>query len=104
LEQSLNCLAPFGRLVIYGAASGETSSLNPQRLLPFNQSIHGFYLGNYFSSHPELIQSYLQELIKAIVGDRLRLHIGVVLPLAKAAEAHRLLETRQTTGKVILKP
>jgi NADPH2:quinone reductase len=52
----------------------------------------------------ELVQAHLHELVAAIVSDRLKLHIGAVLPLAEAAEAHRLLETRQTTGKVILKP
>ena len=62
------------------------------------------YLGSYFSSQTELVQAHLHELVAAIVGEQLKLHIGAVLPLAEAAEAHRLLETRQTTGKVILEP
>ncbi len=74
LEQSLDCLAAFGRMVIYGNASRELVVFNPQRLLPLNQAVIGFYLGNYLSSYPELIQSQLQELVEAIVSNRLKLY------------------------------
>ncbi len=102
-EQSLNCLAPFGRMVVYGLASGRSVAIEPQRLLAANQSIVGFYIGKYFSQ-PDLIQTSLGELMEAITSERLKLQISAVLPLSQAAEVHRLLESRQTIGKVVLQP
>lgn len=102
-ERNFDCLAPFGRVVVFGLASGQTTLLDPQRLLARCQSIIGFYLGQFFAQ-PELIQTSLGELIEEIISDRLTLHVGHVLPLSKVAEAHRLLEGRQTTGKVVLQP
>lgn len=102
-EQSLSALAPFGRLVVYGLASRTSVSINPQQLLVPNQSVVGFYVGSYFGQ-PELIQQTLGEVIGLVASGQVKLHIGQVLPLSQASEAHRLIEARQTTGKVVLLP
>jgi NADPH2:quinone reductase len=103
LPRALDALAPFGRMVVYGLASGEVSLVNPQRLITTNQSIIGFYIGAYLERR-DLILSTLAEIVDHVVGGRLSIQIGKVLPLSQAVEAHRLLESRQTTGKIILQP
>lgn len=102
-EQSLDALAPFGRMIVYGMASGDPVSLDPTRLLFSNQTITGFGLPDWFA-RPDLIQERLGEIIGHVLSGRLKLSLDHVLPLAEAAEAHRLLETRQTTGKIVLIP
>lgn len=57
-----------------------------------------------FQAFPELMMSTLGEIIGFIAAGRLSVQVGTVLPLSKAAEAHRVLESRQTTGKVVLQP
>jgi NADPH2:quinone reductase len=101
--RALDALAPFGRMVVYGQSSGEAASVNPQRLTVENQSITGFYIGAYFRQ-PELINSALSEIVGHVLEGRLQLHVGTRLPLYAASEAHRLIEGRHTTGKVVLEP
>jgi NADPH2:quinone reductase len=103
-QQSLDCLAKFGRLVVYGFASREPVNLDPGRLLPFNHTVKGFYLGGFLNDKPELVSATLAELTGFVTSGRLKLHMGGVFPLTKAAEAHRLLEGRQTKGKLIILP
>jgi NADPH:quinone reductase len=90
-------------MVVYGQSSGEAASVNPQRLTVENQSITGFYIGAYFRQ-PELINSALSEIVGHVLEGRLQLHVGTRLPLYAASEAHRLIEGRHTTGKVVLEP
>jgi NADPH2:quinone reductase len=101
--QALDAMAPFGRMVYFGQASGQSAVFEPGRLMVPNQTVTGFYIGAYLA-HPELIQSILSEIIVFILSGKLSLQVGRVLPLSQAAEAHRLLESRQTTGKVVLQP
>ena len=96
-------LAPFGRMVVYGQASRQPAHVDTQRLVVPNHSITGFYLGAYIGRR-DLIRSTLEELIGYVLDKRLELQVGAVLPLARASEAHRLLEGRKTTGKVVLQP
>jgi NADPH2:quinone reductase len=103
LDQSLACLATFGRMVVYGLASRENATVNPQTLLLLNQTIAGFYVGTYFA-RPDLIQASLGELIGHVLSGRVKLTIGEVLPLAQAAKAHQMLEGRKAKGKIVLLP
>ena len=102
--QALDAMAPFGRMVVYGQSSGAVAQVDPQRLTVGNHSVIGFYIGAYFRQRPELIQSTLSDIVQHVLAGRVKLNVGVKLPLSQAAEAHRLLETRQTTGKVVLEP
>ena len=109
-EHSLSCLAPFGRAVVYGSTSGEPLRMGPETIDTFfydpspNQSIVAFNLGLWFGSRPEAAVGALQTLIGYVSSGRVKVPIGQVLPLSRAAEAHRMLEERRTTGKVVLKP
>jgi NADPH:quinone reductase len=102
-NKTLKCLATFGRLVIYGVASGEQSCFYPSSLMARNQSVIGFFLPQIMRK-PALIQSSMAEMLGYLAKGQLKLTIGGVYPLDQAAEVHRLLQSRQTKGKLILKP
>jgi NADPH:quinone reductase-like Zn-dependent oxidoreductase len=108
--QTLACLAPFGRVVVYGMAARTPLRLNDEQTLRFfyapalNQSLLVFNLGLWFGLRPEATIAALGDLIGFAATGQVKVQIGHVLPLAQATEAHRLIEARQTTGKVILRP
>ncbi|ANU26572.1 quinone oxidoreductase family protein [Planococcus versutus] len=102
-NQTLKCLAPFGRLVVFGAASGEQSSFNPGQLMRKNQSIIGFFLPQIMR-YPELFQKSFGELLAYMKSGELVLTIGGIYPLSEAAKAHESLQGRKTIGKLVLKP
>ncbi|MBM6617544.1 quinone oxidoreductase family protein [Bacillus suaedaesalsae] len=102
-NDTLRTLAAFGRLVVYGAASGEQSSLNPNLLMARNQSVIGFFLPQIMKK-PALLQSSLLELFHYLQQGKLKLIIGGVYSLDEAANVHQLLQSRKTHGKLILVP
>ena len=102
--QSLDCLRPRGMMVSFGNASGAVPDFAP---LILSQK------GSLFLTRPSLAHySSTQEELDRRAGDvlnwisqgKLKLHIHKVYPLAEAAQAHRDLEGRQTTGKLLLVP
>nr|WP_276521855.1 quinone oxidoreductase [Geobacillus stearothermophilus] len=102
-HQTLDCLAPFGRLVVYGAASGEMTRLNPVRLMAKNWSVVGFFLPQVMRKRA-LYERSLRDLLAWVRDGSLELTIGGVYPLERAAEVHRLLQGRKTSGKLLLVP
>lgn len=103
-HQSLAALAPFGRSVVYGYASGEAVRLDPQDLLAPSQSVIGFNVGAWFQHKPAEAFGGLQALIGHVLSGAVEVPIAQRLPLSRAAEAHRALEARETTGKIVLLP
>jgi NADPH2:quinone reductase len=102
-NKTVKCLAPFGRLVIFGAASGKQATFNPGQLMRKNQSVIGFFLPQIMRN-PELLQQSFKELLGYMNSGQLELTIGGTYPLAEAADVHRLLQGRKTIGKLVLKP
>ncbi|MCM3692522.1 quinone oxidoreductase family protein [Neobacillus niacini] len=102
-NNTLKCLATFGRLVVFGAASGEQSRMYPSSLMARNQSVIGFFLPQIMRK-PELLQRSLVELLSYLGEGKLKLTIGGVFPLEEAANVHVLLQSRKTTGKLLLEP
>ena len=102
-EKNLRCLAAFGRMVVYGAASGDRGSIVPAALMNHCQSVVGFWLVR-ISQRPDLFVPSLEQTLAWISSGELRLTIGANYPLDKAAEAHADLEGRRTTGKLVLNP
>ncbi len=102
-EKNLTCLSFFGRMVVYGAASGERGSIDPETLMNKCQSVVGFWLVP-ITSRPDLFVPSLREVLGWVSSGDLRLTIGATYPLERAAEAHADLEGRRTTGKLLLKP
>ena len=101
--KNLECLNTFGRMVVYGAASGDRGSLVPAALMAGNHSVVGFWLVHILQ-RPDLFVPSLEEMLAWISSGDLRLTIGGTYPLENAAECHADLEGRRTTGKLILRP
>lgn len=103
-DKGLSCLARRGMMVLYGQSSGPVPPLDPQVL---NQRGSLFLtrpsVGHYTATRAELLQR-IGELFGWVTDGSLRVRIGREFPLAQAAEAHRELEARRTTGKVLLIP
>ena len=103
LEKSLRCVAPFGRLITYGNASGTPVSLPVADIFPTNRTVVGFSMGR--SPRERLDhKAAMAELFPMISDGRVRLVVDQVLPMSRVAEAHRHLANRGTKGKVILTP
>lgn len=101
--KTLQCLAAFGRLVVFGVASGEQSMFYPSSLMARNQSVIGFFLPQIMR-RPELLAPSVRELFQYVAEGKLKLTIGGVFPLEEAREVHALLQGRKTSGKLILEP
>jgi NADPH2:quinone reductase len=101
-DLSLAALAPFGHLVCYGDASGFPPPIDLDRLYERSLKVSAFTLRPDF--RPEAWRIAKQELLRQTEEGSLRLTVSRVLPLAEAAEAHRLIESRQAVGKLLLDP
>ncbi len=103
-EKGLNCLKPRGYMVLYGQSSGPVGAFDPQ-LLSQRGSLFLTRptLGHYIATRAELT-ARAGDVLSWIARGELKVRIDRELPLAQAAEAHRLLEGRKTTGKVLLIP
>jgi len=103
-ERDLNVLRPRGWLVLFGASSGAVPPFDPIRL---SQKGSLFLtrptLGHYIATRAELEQR-AGDVLTAIARGELKLRIDHEYPLAEAAQAHRNLEGRRTTGKLLLIP
>jgi NADPH2:quinone reductase len=102
--RSLDALAHFGRVVTYGAASGEPGEVETTRLLFENKSVEGFHLGNALQRDPQRILQAVPELQQLLAEGELEVVVGERFDLAEAAAAHEAIESRETVGKVVLEP
>jgi NADPH:quinone reductase-like Zn-dependent oxidoreductase len=94
-DKSVRSLVRGGRLVTCGATSGHRGNLDIRYLFSRQISLHGSYMG----SKRELV-----EVLKFFEDGRLKAVVDRVLPLERAAEAHRAIEARAQFGKVVLAP
>jgi NADPH2:quinone reductase len=103
-DASLEVLAPFGRVIVYGMASGEMATpVNSISLLGTSKTITGFWLGHCFGKK-ELLDDVIAQLFILIKNGKLKPIIGATFPLSKAGDAHRAIVGRGTTGKITLNP
>ncbi|XXS75847.1 quinone oxidoreductase [Sorangium sp. So ce131] len=103
-EKSLGALRLRGTLVLFGQASGAVPALDPQ-ILSQKGSLYLTRpsLMHYTATREELLERSA-DVLGAIARGELNVSIGATYPLAEAAEAHRALNGRRTTGKVLLLP
>jgi NADPH:quinone reductase len=97
---SLASLAPYGHLVHFGEASGPPRAISPDDLYERCLKVSAFGLNLQYE--PEKWNAARRDLLRSVEDGALRLTISRVLPLAEAAEAHRLLEGRGVVGKMLL--
>ena len=102
-EQSLTALAPFGRVVAYGNASGEANTVATGRLMRRSAAVVGFWL-MHLVGRPEMVAGPLADLFARAARGELRAVVGATYPLADAARAHTDMQARRTTGKLLLDP
>jgi NADPH2:quinone reductase len=103
-DESLEILAPFGRLITYGMASRTAPSLiQPASLMGGSKTISGFWLSHCFGKK-ELMNDVIAQLFKLIEEGKLKPVIGEVFPLSQATLAHKSMLARETMGKITLNP
>jgi NADPH:quinone reductase len=101
---SLTRLKPLGAAIAVGYAGGLWQDVSPTWLVGRNIGVHGFYLGRLLGLNPQLVEQAARDVLKLWEGGVVRPVVGAEFPLEQAGEAHRLIEERKTTGKVVLVP
>ncbi|HET7572388.1 MAG TPA: zinc-binding dehydrogenase [Gaiellaceae bacterium] len=97
-------LRPLGTVIAIGSAAGAWTEVDPARLVGRNVGLQGFYLGRLMRHDPALVAECLRELLALWERGALRPHVGKAFPLDEVEQAHALLESRASTGKVVLLP
>lgn len=100
-SELLASLAPFGRLVSFGVASGKPLTVASHALMKRSLTVSGFHLDTVMAV-PGLFQATLARLYAMVASGSLTPIVGLELPLEKAAEAHAAMEARTTIGKIVL--
>ena len=96
-------LAPFGMLVAYGNAGGTPEeAISPATLRAGNQRAAGLSITTLATTRPDLMARLAERSFALVADGTVRIEVSSVLPLARAADAHRAVESRSTTGKVVL--
>ena len=101
---SLSLLKPLGTAIAAGYAGGLWQDVSPTWLVGRNIGVQGFFLGRLIALNPQLVEQAARDVLKLWEGGVVRPMVGHELPLEQAGEAHRLIEERRTTGKVVLTP
>jgi NADPH:quinone reductase len=103
-ERSLKLLQPLGEIVAIGFAGGAWPPVDPALLVGRNIAVRGFYLGRLMAHRPDVVREAIGELVPLWREGAIRPVVGAEFPLEQAADAHRLIESRESTGKVVLAP
>jgi len=102
--ESIMLLRPLGVAIAVGFAGGAWEPLDPALLVGRNVGVQGFYLGRLMQRRPDVVQQAVGDLLRLWSAGVVHPVVGASYPLASAAEAHRLIEERRSTGKVVLVP
>jgi len=103
-DKGLNLLRPRGMMVLFGGSSGAVPPLDPIALMQKGSLfLTRPTLHNYTSTRPEL-EARASAIFDMIATKKLKLRIEYIYPLQEAQQAHRDLEGRKTTGKLLLIP
>jgi NADPH2:quinone reductase len=102
-KASYKALAPFGRIVAYGIASGQPNELSTGSLLRHSRAVVGFYLFHCLQ-RPGMFNDALSELFARAARGELKAVVGHTYPLEQAGQAHIDLGDRSSTGKLLLDP
>ena len=102
--EGLRALRPCGRMIVYGAASGQPDPLPVQQLAGLGSLYVQRPTLHTYTRTPELLRELAGEVFLLVGQGALQVRIGARYPLAEARQAHLDLEGRHTTGKVLLLP
>ncbi len=102
VAKSVRCVRDFGRVIVYGAATGEIPQLDTRLLYAKGASVHGLWL-SYLSANRPLMDSAWKQLSEWLAAGKLSPVIGQVFPLEEARAAYTLLQEGKNYGKIVLK-
>lgn len=102
-RRSLGILPPLGRLVVYGAAGKDPQPIDTLKLVFRSQSVMGFHLSAIFE-RSDLLVSSLTALLTWFAEGKIKTQIGHTFPLTEIRQAHELIASRQSYGKIVLVP
>jgi NADPH2:quinone reductase len=100
-RRNLAMIATRGRICVFGRAGGLPEPFSPLELLEKSATVAGGMMTNFLRSRQEVLDK-IGDVWRGVREGWLAPHIHASFPLAEAAEAHRLLEARATTGKLVL--
>ncbi|ORA37343.1 oxidoreductase [Mycobacterium aquaticum] len=100
---TLGLLAPGGRLVIYGVAGGALPELPVGEVLAL-RSVTGFSIAGFRAAFPDEAHQHLREYAAHVAHGQVRTAVGAIVPLTDPAAAHRKLEDRTRSGRVLIVP
>lgn len=103
-QGSLDSLRPRGMLVSFGNASGPVPLFPPLLLMQKGSLYLTRPTLTHYTRTPAELRARSEDLFRWLIAGELKVRIGATFPLVAAADAHRALESRQTTGKVLLLP
>lgn len=101
-DESMRCIAPFGRILIVGFTSGQPALAKTNHLLVKDAEVIGFTIGALNKLDPEWAQRNLEVLVGWLGAKRIAPYYSHALPLEDAAEALKLVIDRKVIGKTIL--
>lgn len=101
-NETLKSLAQGGHLIVYGCAGGTQGQIHPEYFVDENISQSGFNLAFFITTKTQVWQEALGRVIGLIAQGQLKISTPNSFALEEVAEAHRQIEARQTTGKVVL--
>ena len=101
-DESMRCVAPFGRLLIVGFTSGRPAVAKTNHLLVKDAEVIGFTIGALAKLDPARARRNLETLVGWLGAGRIQPYHSHALPLAKAAEALQLVIDRKVIGKALL--
>jgi len=102
-DKGLRCLAPLGHLILFGRAGGMPERLSPMELLGKSIKVSAFAVTMIYAFH-EIHRRAVEAVFRLAREGRLTIPIGASFALSQAAEAHRLIESRRSAGKLLLIP
>src|SRR5918998_2622820 len=102
-DACLKALAPFGRLVTYGIASREPNTVQSGALMRRSQSVVGFWLMHCIG-RPGMMREPLEDLFVRAARGEVKAVVGETYPLSEVSRAHEDIQSRRTSGKLLLDP
>jgi NADPH:quinone reductase len=103
-EPELKALGPLDRMVVFGNAGRQPNQLETNYLLQTSKSVIGFWLVPFIAHRRAQLGAAIGELLGAVAAGEIEIVIGGVYPLSDAANAHKDIAERKTTGKLLLDP
>ncbi len=101
-DESVRCIAPFGRILVVGFTSGHAALAKTNHLLVKDATVIGFTVEGLFKHHPKIANRQLITLMRWLTTGRIKPFVSYVLPISEIQQAYQLIVDRQSAGKVVI--